>query len=109
LLLLLLIGFPRTFLVHGKKGFPRAFLVHVLLFHGRGGCGGYGGTADAGRRNHKTEHSGVQTSARRVKVSVPGKFFPQLQPAEQKAFYEGEAVEYRERYKLIFMFFYREN
>jgi hypothetical protein len=55
------------------------------------------------------QHSGVQTSARRVKVSVPGKFFPQLQPAEQKAFYEGEAVEYRERYKLIFMFFYREN
>jgi hypothetical protein len=55
------------------------------------------------------QHSGVQTSARRVKFSVPGKFFPQLQPAEQKACYEGEAVEYRERYKLIFYVFYREN
>mmetsp|Transcript_55188 Transcript_55188/g.109587 ORF Transcript_55188/g.109587 Transcript_55188/m.109587 type:complete len:93 (+) Transcript_55188:319-597(+) len=32
---------------------------------------------------------------RRVKVDVPGKFFPQLQPSEQAKVYEGEAVEFR--------------
>jgi len=49
------------------------------------------------------QHAGLQTATRRVKVKVPGKFFPQLQPAEQNAdydLYEGEAVEFRERYKL---------
>ena len=30
------------------------------------------------------QHPGPQTAARRVKANVPGKFFPQLQPAEQK-------------------------
>ena len=38
------------------------------------------------------QHPGLQTATRRVKVKVPGKFFPQLQPAEQNADYEGEAV-----------------
>ena len=32
-------------------------------------------------------------------AKIPGKFFPQLQPAEQKALYDGEAsVDFRERY-----------
>ena len=31
------------------------------------------------------QHPGAQTAARRVKATIPGKFFPQLQPAEQKA------------------------
>ena len=44
------------------------------------------------------QHPGAQTAARRVKANIPGKFFPQLQPAEQKALYDGEAVEFRERY-----------
>ena len=38
------------------------------------------------------QHAGLQTATRRVKVKAPGKFFPQLQPAEQNADYEGEAV-----------------
>ena len=36
---------------------------------------------------------GLQVTQRRVKVGVPGKFFPSLQPAEQRESYEGEAVE----------------
>ena len=45
------------------------------------------------------QHPGAQTAARRVKATIPGKFiFPQFQPAEQKALYDGEAVEFRERY-----------
>ena len=44
------------------------------------------------------QYPGAQTAARRVKAKIPGKFFPQLQPAEQKALYDGEAVEFRERY-----------
>lgn len=36
---------------------------------------------------------------RRVLVDIPGKFFPQLQPSEQAAFYQGEPVEFKERHK----------
>ena len=36
---------------------------------------------------------------RRVVVQVPGRFFPQLQPAEQAISYRGEACEYKERHK----------
>ena len=41
---------------------------------------------------------GQQQVDRRVKVKVPGKFFPQLQSAEQAQFYEGEAVEFKHRH-----------
>ena len=34
------------------------------------------------------QHPGPQTAARRVKVQVPGRFFAQLQPNEQKVEYE---------------------
>ena len=38
-------------------------------------------------------YPGPVTAQRRVKVMVPGKFFPGLEPAEQKVYYPGEAVE----------------
>ena len=41
---------------------------------------------------------GQQQVDRRVKVQVPGKFFPTLQPSEQAQFYEGEAVEFKHRH-----------
>ena len=44
------------------------------------------------------QYTGVITVQRRVVVKVPGKFFPQLQPSEQKDFYEGEAVEHHVRH-----------
>ena len=51
--------------------------------------------------SHIKQHPGLQTVTCRVKVKVPDKFFPQLQPAEQNADYEGEAVEFREWYKFV--------
>ena len=44
------------------------------------------------------QHPGPQSAARHVKVMVPGKFFPQLQPAERAVNYEGEAVEFKEKH-----------
>ena len=44
------------------------------------------------------QYGGLVTIQRRVKVKVPGKHFPQLQPAEQKVEYEGEAIEFVERH-----------
>jgi hypothetical protein len=46
------------------------------------------------------QHPGQQQVSRAVKVSVPGKHFPQLEAAEQKIDYDGTAVEYAERHKL---------
>ena len=43
-------------------------------------------------------HPGQIQVTRRVKVDVPGKHFPQLQPAEQAMAYPGTAVEYQERH-----------
>ena len=40
------------------------------------------------------QHPGPQTAQRKVKVRCPGKFFPNLQPAEQRIDYEVEAVEF---------------
>ena len=37
------------------------------------------------------QYPGPQQVQRAVKVNVPGKHFPQLQPAEQKVDYEGTA------------------
>ena len=45
------------------------------------------------------QHPGPQQIKRAVKVNVPGKHFPGLQPAEQKVAYEGTAVDYAERHK----------
>jgi hypothetical protein len=45
------------------------------------------------------QHPGPQQVQRAVKVSVPGKHFPQLQPSEQKVDYEGTAVEFAEKHK----------
>jgi hypothetical protein len=45
------------------------------------------------------QHPGQQQVSRAVKVSVPGKHFPQLEAAEQKIDYDGTAVEYAERHK----------
>ena len=45
------------------------------------------------------QHAGPQQVRRAVKVNVPGKHFPGLQPAEQKVDYEGTAVDYAERHK----------
>ena len=45
------------------------------------------------------QHPGQQQVDRAVKVGVPGKHFPQLQPAEQKIDYDGTAVEFAERHK----------
>ena len=43
------------------------------------------------------QYPGQQTADRHVKVMVPGKFFPSLQPSERAVNYEGEAAEYTER------------
>ena len=48
---------------------------------------------------HIRQHKGPPQVVRSVKVLVPGKHFPGLQPAEQKVFYEGTAVGYTERHK----------
>ena len=45
------------------------------------------------------QYPGQQQIERAIKVMVPGKHFPSLQPSEQKIFYEGAAVEYTERHK----------
>ena len=45
------------------------------------------------------QYSGQQQVQRKVVVNVPGKHFPSLQAAEQKAFYPGTCVEYAERHK----------
>ena len=45
------------------------------------------------------QYPGQQQVDRSVKVKVPGKHFPQLQPSEQQAMYWGTAVEFRERQK----------
>ena len=42
------------------------------------------------------QYTGQVTVDRRVIVKVPGKFFSQLQPSEQSAFYDGQAVEFAE-------------
>ena len=47
------------------------------------------------------KHPGQQQVDRAVVVKVPGKHFPALQPAEQAAFYDGQAVEYTERHKFL--------
>jgi len=47
------------------------------------------------------QHKGQPQVDRGVKVQVPGKHFPGLQPAEQKEFYEGTATEYQERHKFL--------
>ena len=39
------------------------------------------------------QYPGQVQVTRAVKVNVPGKHFPQLQPAEQKQMYTGTAVE----------------
>ena len=44
------------------------------------------------------QRPGPEQVAWAVKVNVPGKHFPQLQPAEHKVDYEGTAVEYKERH-----------
>ena len=44
------------------------------------------------------QYPGQQQVDRAVEVNVPGKHFPQLQPAEQAAFYVGTACEYKERH-----------
>ena len=44
------------------------------------------------------QHPGQKQVDRRVKVNVPGKFFPALTGPEQSAFYSGEAVEFKERH-----------
>ena len=44
---------------------------------------------------HIKQHPGPVQVTRKVVVDVPGKHFPGLQPAEQKAVYSGTAVEYR--------------
>ena len=48
---------------------------------------------------HIKQHPGPVQVTRKVVVDVPGKHFPGLQPAEQKAVYSGTAVEYRERHQ----------
>jgi hypothetical protein len=45
------------------------------------------------------QHPGPVQVQRAVKVMVPGKHFPQLQPSEQKVDYEGTATEYADRHK----------
>jgi hypothetical protein len=45
------------------------------------------------------QYAGLVQVTRAVKLSVPGKHFPALTPAEQKEFYSGTAVEYAERHK----------
>ena len=45
------------------------------------------------------QYPGPQQIKRAVKVNVPGKHFPGLQPAEQKVAYEGTAVDYAERHR----------
>ena len=45
------------------------------------------------------QHPGPQQVNRAVKLKVPGRHFPGLQPAEQKAFYDGTAAEFAERHK----------
>ena len=44
------------------------------------------------------QYCGLQTVSRRVRVQVPGKHFPALQPAEKREQYWGEAVEFAERH-----------
>ena len=44
------------------------------------------------------QHPGPQQVERAVRVNVPGKHFPGLQPAEQKIDYEGTAVEFAHRH-----------
>ena len=44
------------------------------------------------------QHAGPVTVQRRVVVDVPGKFFPGLEPAEQRQFYPGVAFEFAERH-----------
>ena len=51
--------------------------------------------------DHIRQHKGQPQVDRGVKVQVPGKHFPGLQPAEQKVFYEGTAIEHAERHKFL--------
>ena len=44
------------------------------------------------------QYTGPTTVARRVVVDVPGKFFLTLTASEQREFYKGEPVEYKERH-----------
>ena len=50
------------------------------------------------------QYPGQQQVTRSVKVSVPGKHFPQLQAAEQRAFYDGTAMEFAERHTSSYKF-----
>ena len=45
------------------------------------------------------QYPGPQQVQRAVKVNVPGRHFPQLQPAEQAVLYEATAVDFAERHK----------
>ena len=45
------------------------------------------------------QYPGQQQVDRSVKVKVPGKHFPQLQPGEQKIMYTGMAVEFCQQRK----------
>ena len=47
------------------------------------------------------QYPGLQQVERAVKVKVPGKHFPALNPAEKKENYEGTAMEYTERHKFL--------
>ena len=47
------------------------------------------------------QYPGPQQVARAVKVNVPGKHFPQLQPSEQKVDYEATAVDCAEKHKFV--------
>ena len=51
--------------------------------------------------SHIRQHKGQPQVDRGVKVQVPGKHFPGLQPAEQKVFYGGTAIEHAERHKFL--------
>ena len=51
--------------------------------------------------DHIRQHKGQPQVDRGVKVQVPGKHFPGLQPAEQKVLYEGTAIEHAERHKFL--------
>ena len=45
------------------------------------------------------QYPGPRQFTRGVKGNVPGKDFPQLDAVEQRAFYEGTAVEFVERHQ----------
>ena len=44
------------------------------------------------------QYPGPQQVERAVTLMVPGKHFPQLQPSEQKEFYEGTALGFTEKH-----------